>query len=33
NELDVPEQVDKLIQQATSIERLCQHYIGWCPFW
>lgn len=32
-ELDVPEQVDKLIQQATSIENLCQHYIGWCPFW
>ncbi|CAL9728832.1 serine/threonine-protein kinase Tor2p [Monosporozyma unispora] len=31
--LDVPEQVDKLIQQATSIENLCQHYIGWCPFW
>lgn len=33
HELDVPEQVDKLIQQATSIENLCQHYIGWCPFW
>ncbi|CCE63837.1 hypothetical protein TPHA_0F03570 [Tetrapisispora phaffii CBS 4417] len=32
-ELDVPEQVDKLIQQATSVENLCQHYIGWCPFW
>ena len=32
-QLDVPEQVDKLIQQATSIENLCQHYIGWCPFW
>ncbi|CCH60866.1 hypothetical protein TBLA_0D03670 [Henningerozyma blattae CBS 6284] len=31
--LDVPEQVDKLILQATSIENLCQHYIGWCPFW
>lgn len=31
--LNVPEQVDKLIQQATSIENLCQHYIGWCPFW
>lgn len=31
--LGVPEQVDKLILQATSIENLCQHYIGWCPFW
>lgn len=31
--LDVPIQVDKLIQQATSVENLCQHYIGWCPFW
>lgn len=33
NELDVPSQVDKLIQQATSVENLCQHYIGWCSFW
>ncbi|CCF58185.1 hypothetical protein KAFR_0E00310 [Kazachstania africana CBS 2517] len=32
-ELDVPEQVDKLIQQAVSVKNLCQHYIGWCPFW
>lgn len=32
-ELNVPEQVDMLIQQATSVENLCQHYIGWCPFW
>lgn len=32
-ELDVPTQVDKLIQQATSVENLCQHYIGWCSFW
>lgn len=31
--LDVPEQVDLLIQQATSNENLCQCYIGWCPFW
>jgi FKBP12-rapamycin complex-associated protein len=31
--LDVPEQVDLLIQQATSHELLCQCYIGWCPFW
>jgi FKBP12-rapamycin complex-associated protein len=32
-ELNVPNQVDKLIQQATSVENLCQHYIGWCSFW
>lgn len=32
-ELDVPHQVEKLIQQATSVENLCQHYIGWCSFW
>ncbi|KAG0688350.1 phosphatidylinositol kinase- protein kinase tor1 [Pichia californica] len=31
--LDVSTQVDKLIQQATSVENLCQHYIGWCAFW
>lgn len=31
--LDVPEQVDLLIKQATSHENLCQCYIGWCPFW
>ena len=26
-------QVQRLIQQATSHENLCQSYIGWCPFW
>jgi FKBP12-rapamycin complex-associated protein len=31
--LDVPSQVERLIQQATSTENLCQCYIGWCPFW
>ncbi|KAI8062483.1 armadillo-type protein [Gongronella butleri] len=31
--LDIPTQVDKLIQQATSLENLCQCYIGWCAFW
>lgn len=31
--LEVPNQVDKLIQQATSVENLCQHFIGWCSFW
>ncbi|EGC32838.1 protein kinase, atypical group [Dictyostelium purpureum] len=31
--LDVPDQVQKLIDQATSHENLCQLYIGWCSFW
>jgi len=31
--LEVPQQVDLLIKQATSHEHLCQCYIGWCPFW
>ncbi|KAJ3451110.1 serine/threonine-protein kinase mtor [Anaeramoeba flamelloides] len=31
--LDVPEQVQMLIEEATSYENLCQCYIGWCPFW
>jgi len=31
--LDVPEQVQKLIDQATSHQNLCQSYVGWCPFW
>ena len=29
----VSEQVDKLLRQATDVENLCQHYIGWCSFW
>lgn len=32
-DLNIQSQVDKLIQQATSVENLCQHYIGWCSFW
>jgi FKBP12-rapamycin complex-associated protein len=31
--LRVELQVDKLIREATSLENLCQHYIGWCSFW
>ncbi|KAH3759091.1 protein kinase [Pelomyxa schiedti] len=31
--LNVHDQVDKLIKQATSHENLCQCYVGWCPFW
>ncbi|KAH8170261.1 FAT domain-containing protein [Sarocladium implicatum] len=32
-ELDVINQVNKLILEATKLENLCQHYIGWCSFW
>ena len=31
--LDVPEQVQRLIVQASSSENLCQLFIGWCAFW
>lgn len=33
NVLNVHSQVSHLIEQATSIENLCQCYVGWCPFW
>jgi FKBP12-rapamycin complex-associated protein len=32
-ELNVSDQVDKLLVQATSVENICQHWIGWCGFW
>jgi len=31
--LDVQDQVQRLIVQATSTENLCQLFIGWCAFW
>ena len=31
--LNVPQQVEKLMQQATSLENLCQCFSGWCAFW
>jgi phosphatidylinositol kinase/protein kinase (PI-3 family) len=31
--LSVAQQVQRLIEQATLHENLCQCYIGWCPFW
>ena len=31
--LTVPEQVQRLIQDATSMENLCVAFIGWCAFW
>ena len=30
--LDVVDQVQRLIVQATSVENLCQLFIGWCVF-
>ena len=32
-ELSVDAQVEKLLTEATNLENLCQHYIGWCSFW
>lgn len=32
-QLDVSDQVQRLIVQATSSENLCQLFIGWCSFW
>lgn len=32
-ELEVNAQVEKLLSEATNLENLCQHYIGWCSFW
>lgn len=31
--LGIEEQVEKLLSEATNLENLCQHYIGWCSFW
>ena len=31
--LDVEDQVQRLIVQATSTENLCQLFVGWCAFW
>jgi FKBP12-rapamycin complex-associated protein len=32
-EQKVNDQVSRLIVEATNLENLCQHYIGWCSFW
>lgn len=32
-ELNTSDQVDKLLAQATNVENICQHWIGWCSFW
>jgi len=31
--LTVTQQVEKLIEQATALENLCQCFSGWCAFW
>jgi FKBP12-rapamycin complex-associated protein len=31
--LSVQDQVEKLINQATALENLCQCYSGWCAYW
>jgi phosphatidylinositol kinase/protein kinase (PI-3 family) len=31
--VDVTDQVQRLIVQATSSENLCQLFVGWCAFW
>ncbi|KAJ5094952.1 Serine/threonine-protein kinase tor2 [Penicillium argentinense] len=33
DELNISDQVDKLLAQATNVENICQHWIGWCSFW
>uniref|UniRef100_A0A0K0F9G1 Serine/threonine-protein kinase TOR n=1 Tax=Strongyloides venezuelensis TaxID=75913 RepID=A0A0K0F9G1_STRVS len=30
---EVEGQVNRLIEEATSADNLCQCYVGWCPFW
>jgi FKBP12-rapamycin complex-associated protein len=32
-QLSVCLQVDRLIREASSVENLCQAYVGWCAFW
>ncbi|WFD00567.1 non-specific serine/threonine protein kinase [Malassezia yamatoensis] len=31
--LSVPDQVQRLVQDATCVENLCVAFIGWCAFW
>ena len=31
--LDVSDQVQRLIAEATSVESLAALFVGWCPFW
>ena len=31
--VEVEDQVQRLVVQATSTENLCQLFVGWCAFW
>lgn len=31
--LDTSAQVDRLVNEASLIDNLCQAYVGWCAFW
>ena len=33
NHLEIEEQVERLINEATSVENLCQLFAGWCSLW
>jgi FKBP12-rapamycin complex-associated protein len=33
DDLTVEQQVNRLVQEATSVENLCQLFTGWCPLW
>lgn len=33
DQLRVPDQVERLIEEATLKENLAQCFVGWCPFW
>ena len=33
DELSVSQQVQRLIEAATSHKNLCICFVGWCPFW
>ncbi|KAL9713509.1 phosphatidylinositol kinase- protein kinase tor1 [Leucoagaricus gongylophorus] len=32
-QLTVQEQIEKLVNQSTALENLCQCFSGWCAFW
>lgn len=31
--LEIEQQVELLIKEATSVENLCQLFAGWCSLW
>ena len=32
-QMNVKDQVDRLINQAILTENIVQSYLGWCPYW